>query len=148
MAKYTCQNKIDVEYELERFDNNRDEQTQYHRAVCDGSPYKSPIKQNNTYELFNIETNTIQPDDIAIGAAKAAVSTVPIPTVFTATDCCWSQTQFNYNNNCYPTNDDTGRCNSSISTTTNKKKITNIGIQFCKGSLGPSVRQHTIGQHW
>ena len=78
------QSEIDVEYELERFDNNRDEQTQYHRAVCDGSPCKSPIKQNNTGDLFNIETNTAQPDDTAIGAATAAVTTALDPTVFTA----------------------------------------------------------------
>ena len=72
------QSEIDVEYELERFDNNCDEQTQYHRAVCDGSPPKSTIKLNNTGDLFNIETNTAQPDDTAIAAATAAVSTVPV----------------------------------------------------------------------
>ena len=70
---------------MERFDNNCDEQTQYHRSVCDGSPRKSPIKHNNTCDVFNIETNTAQPDDIPIGAATAAISTVPDPTVFTAT---------------------------------------------------------------
>ena len=70
---------------MERFDNNRNEQTQYHRAVYDGSPCKSPVKQNNTGYLFNIETNTAQPNDTAIGAATAAVSMVPDPIVFTAT---------------------------------------------------------------
>ena len=59
--------------------------TQYHQDVCDGSPYKSPINQNNTGHLFNIKTNTAQPDDTAIGAATVAVSMVPDPTVFTAT---------------------------------------------------------------
>jgi len=54
---------------LDRFDNNRDEQTQYHRAVWDGSPRKSPVKHNNTCDVFNIETNTVQPDAIPIGAA-------------------------------------------------------------------------------
>ena len=76
---------LNVEYELDRFDNNRDELTQYHQAVWDGSPRKSPIKHNNTCDVFNIETNTAQPDDIPIGAATAAISTVPDPTVFTAT---------------------------------------------------------------
>ena len=74
-----------MEYELEIFDNNRDEQTQDHQAVCDRSLHKSPIKQNNTGDLFSNETNTAKPDDTAIGAATAAaVSTVPDPTVFTA----------------------------------------------------------------
>ena len=35
--------------------------------------------------MFNIETNTAQPDDTAIGAATLAVSTVPDPTSFTTT---------------------------------------------------------------
>ena len=74
-----------MEYELERFDNNHDEQTQYHQAVCDGSPHKSPIKQSNIGNLFNIEPNTTQPDDTKIGAATAAIRTVPTPAIFTAT---------------------------------------------------------------
>ena len=35
--------------------------------------------------MFNIKTNTAQPDDTAIGAATAAVITVPDSAVFTAT---------------------------------------------------------------
>mgnify|MGYP005670477523 CR=1 FL=1 len=72
------QSEIDMEYEFERFYNNCDEQTQYHWAVCDGSPRKSIIKHNNTCDVFNIETNTAQPDDIPIGVATAAVSLVPV----------------------------------------------------------------------
>ena len=35
--------------------------------------------------MFNIETDTVQPDDAATGAATAAVSTDPDPTVVTTT---------------------------------------------------------------
>ena len=150
-GKY-IQSEIDVEYEFERFDNNRDEQTKYHQAVCDSdrSPRKSPIKQNNNGDLFNIENNTAaQPDDSAIGAATAAVSTVPDSTVITATKAdVGAKPNSTTTITATPPMMTLEGVTSSISTTTNKKKTTNIGFQFCKGSLGPSVRQHTTGQHW
>ena len=70
---------------MERFDNNHDEQTQYHQAICVGLPHKSPIKQSNTGNYFNIETNNTQPGDTKIRATTAAFSTVPDPIIITST---------------------------------------------------------------
>ena len=109
-----------MKYGLERFNNSHDEQTQYHQAVCDGSPHKYPIKHSNTGNLFNIETNTTtQPNDTKIEAARLLVRYLMLQYLLLL-KMLLKPNLINYNTNCNPTDDGTGRCKSSISKTTNK----------------------------